>query len=60
MIDYLLYELKGKHGFQSIDRQYLIKYFKGTEATTNQIMDFVKRYNTISCYAIDPLNEVFQ
>ena len=60
VIDYLLYELKGKNGFYNIDRQYLIKYFKGTEATTNQIMDFVKRYDTISCYAIDPLNEVFQ
>jgi hypothetical protein len=60
VIDYLLYELKGKHGFKNIDRKYLIDFFKGTEATTNQIMDFVKRYNTISCYAIDPLNEVFQ
>ena len=60
VIDYLLYELKGKHGFKNIDRKYLIEYFKGTEATTNQIMDFVKRYNTISCYAIDPLNKVFE
>jgi len=60
VIDYLLYELKGKSGFKNLDRKYLIEYFKGTEATTNQIMDFVKRYNTISCYAIDPLNKVFQ
>jgi hypothetical protein len=60
VIDYLLYELKGKHGFKNLDRKYLIDFFKGTEATTNQIMDVVKRYNTISCYAIDPLNKVFE
>jgi hypothetical protein len=60
VIDYLLYELKGKHGFKTLDRKFLIKYFKGSQATTNQIIDFVKLYKTISCYAIDPLNEVFQ
>ena len=38
VIDYLLYELKGKHGFKNLDRKYLIDFFKGTEATTKQIM----------------------
>lgn len=60
VIDYLLYELGGKPGFKSINRKSLIKYFNGTEVTTSQIIEFVKQYNTVSMYAIDPLGKVFE
>ena len=59
VIDYILYELAGKHGFKNITRQSLIKYFKGTVATTDQIISFSQQYDTLSIYAIDPLNNVF-
>ena len=43
VIDYLLYELKGKAGFKNLDRKYLIEYFKGTEATTKPNNGFCKK-----------------
>lgn len=58
-IDYLLYELKGKHGFKSLSRDGLIKYFGCEQITTNQIIEFAKQYNTLSVYAVDPLRQVF-
>ena len=59
VIDYILYELAGKHGFKKLNRESLIKEFEGTLVSTNQIIDFAKKHNNISIYAIDPLMKVF-
>jgi len=59
VLDYILYELSGKHGFKSISRNKLLNYFNTSTPSTNQILDWAKTYNSISVYAIDPLNKVF-
>ena len=59
VIDYILYELAGKHGFKKLNRESLIKEFKGLLVSTNQIIEWAKKYNNLSIYAIDPLMKVF-
>ena len=59
VIDNILYELSNKKYFLSFTRKDLIKSFKGTTATTDQIIEFAKLKNYVSVYALDPLNNIF-
>jgi hypothetical protein len=59
-IDYIMYELAGKPGFKSLTRAGLITFFHGKQMSTDQIIEFAKQYNTVSVYAVDPLQKVFK
>ena len=60
VIDYIMYELADKHGFKKLTREKLIKFFGGKTATTDQIIAFAEQYETLSVFAIDPLQFVFK
>jgi len=60
VIDYIMFELCGKHGFKNLTRDSLIKFFGGQLASTDDIIEWCKKSTKVSVYAIDPLMQVFK
>ena len=58
-IDYIFSELAGKHSFMWLkNKQQLIDEFKDKLVSTTQIIEFAKKYNVVSVYALDPFLKV--
>jgi hypothetical protein len=54
-----MFELAGKDLFKSLTRSKLISYFGDSKVSTEQIIEWAKKSNYVSVYALDPLKRVF-